>query len=76
MIDIEVSHCNNTNKNSCEIVGDPIEIGAKDVQDGNIFNIFNDLWKEDGNPLIVKKEQLEDSFMNSKVKNILNNTWE
>lgn len=76
MIDIEISHCSSTNKNSCESTGEKIEIGAKDVHDGNIFQIFNDLWKEDGRPLIVKKEQLEDSYMNSKVLNILNHTWE
>ena len=76
MIDIEISHCSSANKNSCEKTGEKIEIGAKDVQDGNIFQIFNDLWKEDGKPMIVKKEQLEDSYVNSKVLNILNHTWE
>ena len=76
MIDIEVVHCNSTNKNSCENTGDRIGIGAKEVQDASIFQTFTDLWKEDGTPLIVKKQQLEDSFVNSKVLNILNHTWE
>jgi len=76
MIDIEISHCNTTNRNSCEITGDRIKIGPKDVQEASIFQTFTDLWKEDGKPLIVKKEQLEDSFLNSNVRNILNHTWD
>mmetsp|Transcript_25978 Transcript_25978/g.60989 ORF Transcript_25978/g.60989 Transcript_25978/m.60989 type:complete len:1005 (+) Transcript_25978:242-3256(+) len=76
MIDIEMSHCNSTNKNSCEITGDRIELNAKDVQDGSIFETFTDLWKEEGKPLIVKKEQLENSYMRPKVPNILNQTWD
>jgi len=76
MIDIEIVHCNSTNKNSCEKTGDRIGVGPKDVQDASIFQTFTDLWKEDGEPLIVKKEQLEDSYVNSKVLNILNQTWE
>ena len=47
-----------------------------DVEDGNMFDIFNDLWKEEGAPLMVKKDQLVDSFMSNKVKNILNYAWE
>jgi len=76
MINIEVSYCNNTNKNSCESTGDQVEINAKNVQDGSIFETFNELWKEDGTPLLIKKDQLEDSYINSKVLNILNHTWE
>ena len=75
MIDIEVLHCNNSNKNSCEETN-RVEIGPKEVQDASIFQTFSDLWKEEGSPLIIKKEQLEDSFVNSSVLNILNHTWE
>lgn len=76
MVDVEMSHCNSTKKDSCEKTGDRIEFQTDDVQDGSIFDAFDELWKEDGNPLLVKKKQLEDSYMNSKVKNILNHTWE
>jgi len=75
MIDIEIVHCNSTNKNSCETT-ERVEIGAKEVQDASIFQIFNDLWKEEESPLIVKKEQLEDSYINSKVVNILDHPWD
>lgn len=76
MIDIEISHCDSTNKNSCKNTGNPIRLQGKDVHDGSIFQTFTDIWKEDGKPLIIKKEQLEDAYINSKVLNILNNTWE
>ena len=75
LIDIDIVHCNSTNKNSCETT-DRVGIGAKDVQDASIFQIFNDLWKEEGSPLIIKKEQLEDSYVNSKVVNILDHPWD
>ena len=76
MIDIELSHCSDKKKTSCERVGDPIEVLPKDIEDGNMFDIFNDLWQEEGTPLMVKKDQLVDSFMSTKVKNILNYAWE
>eukprot|EP00536_Pseudo-nitzschia_multiseries_P009928 jgi/Psemu1/258595/estExt_Genewise1Plus.C_2890036 len=76
MIDIEISHCNNAKKESCKATGDVVEIGADDVQDASIFDIFTDLWKEDGKPLIVKKEQYIDSWVHSNVRNILNHTWD
>lgn len=76
MIDIEISHCDSTNKNSCKNTGNPIRLQGKDVHDGSIFQTFTDIWKEDGKPLIIKKEQLEDAYINSKVLNILNNTWD
>eukprot|EP00537_Pseudo-nitzschia_pungens_P017584 CAMPEP_0172411686 /NCGR_PEP_ID=MMETSP1061-20121228/77517_1 /TAXON_ID=37318 /ORGANISM="Pseudo-nitzschia pungens, Strain cf. pungens" /LENGTH=1010 /DNA_ID=CAMNT_0013147899 /DNA_START=211 /DNA_END=3242 /DNA_ORIENTATION=+ len=76
MIDIEISHCNNTKKESCQATGDRVKIGPSDVQDARIFEIFNDLWLEDGKPLIVKKGQLEDSLLQSNIRSILNHTWD
>lgn len=62
-------------KFTCE-VSDRIEFGAHDVQDAGIFLQFARLWKEPMEPLIIKKEQLEQSFFNSNVNNVLNRTWE
>lgn len=62
-------------KLTCE-VADRLEFGAKHVQDASIFRYFNELWKEDKEPLIIKKEQLEESFFNTHVNNVLNRTWE
>ena len=76
MIDIEISHCTDKKKASCKSVGNPVEVRPKDVETGNMFDIFNEFWKEEGSPLMVKKDQLADSFMNTKVKNILDDAWE
>jgi len=53
-----------------------LKFGPKDVENGHIFDAFHSLWPEEGAPLLVKREQLEESFMNTKVANILNRTWE
>jgi hypothetical protein len=92
MINIDIEHCSpqnpeKTNPNSsnpnkrgkdkftCE-VADRLEFDAKHVQDASIFHHFSRLWKEEKEPLITKKEQLEESFFNSNVNNVLNRTWE
>lgn len=72
MIDIKVELCQ---KKSC-VEKETLKFGPKDVEDGRIFDVFHSLWKEEGDPLIIKREQLEESFMNTKVKNMLNTTWE
>jgi hypothetical protein len=53
-----------------------IPIGPKDVQSGEVFTTFTNLWHEEGEPLTVKREQLRESFWEPKVPNILNRTWE
>jgi hypothetical protein len=75
MIDIEIDHCHGKGNKECERK-DVLKVGPKNVENGEIFNLFNELWKEEGDPLIVKREQLEQSFIYSKVANILNQTWE
>lgn len=81
MIDVELEHCfpsNPDNKKSKPICKqtDVVKLGPKMVQDGSIFTKFNELWQEEGSPLIVKKEQLEESYLNSRVLNILSHVWE
>jgi hypothetical protein len=84
MIDIQVELCQKKDsggsnkgngKKSC-IEKETVKFGPKDVENGHIFDVFDSLWKEEGNPLIIKREQLEESFINTKVKNMLNTTWE
>ena len=53
-----------------------IAFGPQAVQSGAIFEGFNEIYNEKGEPLRVKKEQLRESFWDSKVKNFLNRTWE
>jgi hypothetical protein len=81
MINVEIEHCRsakaqeNAKNNACTLVR-TIEFGAESVQDRSMFTEFNDLWNEKGSPLLVKKEQLEESFFNTNVPSILNRTWE
>lgn len=81
MIDIELERCfapDDDDKKKTFIcqIAEHIKIGPKDIEDASIFDIFSYHWPEEGWPLVVKKQQLVDSFMNSSVLNILNNTWE
>lgn len=53
-----------------------LHFGPRDAENGHVFDAFNALWKEEGEPLKTKREQLEESFINTKVANMLNHTWE
>ena len=52
------------------------EMGPRDVQNGRVFWYFSKVWKEDGDPLYIKYEQLRDSFWNNDVPNMLSEVWE
>lgn len=73
-VKVEVCHDKSGKKNCVE--KETLHFGPRDAESGHIFNAFNALWKEEGEPLIIKREQLEESFMNTKVVNMLNHTWE
>jgi hypothetical protein len=75
MIDIEIEHCQAKNKPPC-IRKERLHFGPKDVHTGDIFTAFSEIWKEENDPLIVKRDQLYESFMSTKVPNVLNSTWE
>ena len=81
MINVEIEQCQspkpreNGKKSMCNHTR-TIEFGSDSVEDRSLFTKFNELWEEPGSPLLVKKEQLEESFFNTKVPSILNRTWE
>ena len=75
MIDIEFHHCKGKSKTACA-KKDVLHVRPTDAGTGDIFNIFTGLWKEEGDPLLVKRAQLEQSFFDKKVPNMLNQTWE
>jgi len=52
-----------------------LHLGPKDAQRGEIFDHFGRVWNEEGEPMRIKKEQLENSFWNTNVPNMLNRTW-
>lgn len=52
-----------------------IDFGPKDVETAELFQKFSEIWRENGDPLGVKREQLRESFWDNGL-NILNSTWE
>jgi hypothetical protein len=49
----------------------------KDVQSGDLFTHFGNIWNEEGEPLKIKREQLAASWwMNPTMPNLLNMTWD
>ena len=50
--------------------------GPRDVQNGHVFTKFSEIWKEEGEPLVIKRHQLNESFWSTGVPNMLNKTWE
>ena len=68
MIDIEIDHCGSGGGKNCQRT-EVMHVGPKDAESGKVFNIFSNLWKEEGDPLIVKREQLEQSFFSTNVAN-------
>jgi len=51
-------------------------IGPLEVQSGEIFDSFAKVWKEENDPLLIKKEQLIESFWDEGFGHILNTTWD
>lgn len=67
--------CDNNEKPPCKR-NDTIPFGPQDVQTGDLFTVFNAVFREKDEPLRIKREQLQESFWESNVKNFLNRTWE
>jgi hypothetical protein len=53
-----------------------IPLGARHVQNGNLFRAFSSVWNEENKEMDVKREQLEDSYWYTSMPNMLNRTWE
>ena len=76
MIRIDMDKCQKgNNKGPCTTNSSQF-VGPKDVQSGEVFSIFNRLWKEENEPLSIKREQLRESYWDTKIPNILNSTWQ
>ncbi|GAX26714.1 hypothetical protein FisN_2Hh339 [Fistulifera solaris] len=75
MIQIVEENCTAKEKSPCA-VNRTLHVGPRDVQSGRVFEIFNEIWNEPDEPLLVKRNQLKDSFWRDNVKNMLNRTWE
>jgi hypothetical protein len=75
MVNVVKEKCSEKEKSPCAR-NTTMNLGPRDVETGNIFTEMSHIWKEPGNPMEVKREQLRESFWDTKVPNILNNTWE
>ena len=75
MISIVQEKCEAKEKTPCKN-RTTTNLSPRDAQNGNIFNVFDRIWKEENEPLVVKREQLSRSWWETNVPNILNKTWE
>ena len=75
MIEIKVEECKQKGRQPC-VLNTTTQITPRDSETGHVFDIFNGVWKEENQPLITKREQMEEAFWRTKVPNILNHTWE
>jgi len=74
-ISIHEETCLVSEKPPCKLQSER-HFGPKDVQTGNIFSEFSKLWKEKGDPLKIKQEQLVSSWWHSPFPNLLDSTWD
>ena len=75
MMDIKVEQCKPKGKEPC-VLNSTTDCGPRHAETGEIFEMFNGVFKEENEPLLTKREQLEEAFWNTKVPNPLNHTWE
>jgi hypothetical protein len=73
MIRVEREYCDENEKSPC---GNQttVDFSALDVMNGNIFDQFSKIWREEKDPLGVKLEQLRDSWWKGNVPNMLEST--
>jgi hypothetical protein len=75
MIGIVKEFCEPKEKSPCS-KNETVAFGPIDAQTGELFTVFNDIWKEQDEPLKIKRDQLKESFWNTEVENILNRPWD
>ena len=75
MIEIKKEFCEEKERPPCAN-NTSVFVGPTDAQSGEVFNRFADTWKEEFDPLRVKREQLRESYWDTGIPNMLNMTWE
>ena len=73
MISVEREYCDEDEKAPCANQT-AVDFSALDVMNGNIFDQFSNIWKEETDPLGVKLEQLSDSWWKGIIPNMLEST--
>ena len=74
MVRVVEETCEEKEKSPCAR-NSTYDLGPKDVETGELFRKLSEIWKEEGDPLGVKRDQLRESFWDTD-HNILNSTWE
>ena len=74
MIEVIIEDCEHKERTPCKN-RTSMSLGPKDAETGELFTKLNDIWREKGSPLIVKREQLRNSFWKTDLVNVLNTTW-
>ena len=75
LIRIQKEKCHKGEKPPCA-ARNSTNLSALDVQNGHIFDVFSEVWNEEGDPMLVKKEQLKQSWWDSAFPNIMASTWD
>lgn len=74
MIEVIVEECAHKEKSPCANRSSQ-HLSPRDVETGDLFTKLSAIWKEKGNPLLIKREQLRNSFWETGLPNVLNMTW-
>eukprot|EP00551_Chaetoceros_affinis_P007144 CAMPEP_0203668388 /NCGR_PEP_ID=MMETSP0090-20130426/5028_1 /ASSEMBLY_ACC=CAM_ASM_001088 /TAXON_ID=426623 /ORGANISM="Chaetoceros affinis, Strain CCMP159" /LENGTH=987 /DNA_ID=CAMNT_0050532809 /DNA_START=363 /DNA_END=3326 /DNA_ORIENTATION=- len=72
---VQTEKCNQTDKPPCKFQRE-VYFNAKDVQSGKLFDDLSKIFNETGQPLKVKRDQLENSWWQNPLPNILDSTWD
>lgn len=75
MIRILQETCQEKEKPPCS-QNKTMDVSPREIERGELYLTLSKLWKEEGDPMRVKQEQLQTSFWDTKVPNLLNRTWE
>lgn len=72
---VQLEKCNQSERPPCKVYNESY-FNAKDVQSGDLFLRFSEIWNEQGAPLRVKRAQLDNSWWQNVLPNNLNSTWD
>jgi hypothetical protein len=75
MIEVIEEECEHKEKSPCRNITSQ-NFSPRDVETGDLFTRMSEIWKEKGDPLKVKRDQLRESFWDAGLPNILNMTWD
>lgn len=74
MIEAIVEDCESREKTPCKN-NTKYLLGPKEVETGEVFTTLSGIWKEKNSPLLIKRDQLRNSFWDTDLINVLNTTW-